>query len=139
MAVHARPEVIMPGAASQHYSRGEAQRYTAANRLIQHELTLRCLGFVGLTQRQQLIIDLGCGSCLSSQVIAEAGHVWIGLDIARDMLLLGNASTNGGKLVHADLAAGLCLRPGCRLDGAVSVSVLQWLCEPQVWTRTVTV
>jgi len=33
-----------------------------------------------------LILDIGCGSGLSGEAIEEAGHVWVGCDISRDML-----------------------------------------------------
>lgn len=34
----------------------------------------------------RLILDLGCGSGISSQVISQAGHNWIGMDISEAML-----------------------------------------------------
>lgn len=37
----------------------------------------------------RLILDLGCGSAISSQVISEAGHNWIGMDISESMLRVG--------------------------------------------------
>eukprot|EP00966_Prymnesium_polylepis_P044882 1039535-Prymnesium_polylepis.1 len=129
--MHARPEEALPGDASLHYSTGEAQRYTAANMQIQHDIATRCLELLELGDyRGRVLLDLGCGSCLSSQVLNNgAGFRWIGLDVAREMLLLAKVPA-GGALVHCDLAAGLPLRSGCRLDGAISVSALQWLCEP---------
>lgn len=33
-----------------------------------------------------MILDIGCGSGLSGEAIEEAGHVWVGCDISRDML-----------------------------------------------------
>ena len=33
-----------------------------------------------------LILDLGCGSGLSGQVISEHGHHWVGFDISPAML-----------------------------------------------------
>lgn len=33
-----------------------------------------------------LILDIGCGSGLSCQVIEDAGHMCIGCDISEDML-----------------------------------------------------
>lgn len=34
----------------------------------------------------RLILDLGCGSGISSQVITQAGHNWIGMDISESMV-----------------------------------------------------
>lgn len=34
----------------------------------------------------RLILDLGCGSGISSQVISQAGHNWIGMDISESMI-----------------------------------------------------
>ena len=130
--MHVRPEAAKPGDASSHYSTVEAQRYTAANVQIQHDLAVRCLEFLQLGERGRLLLDIGCGSCLSSQVIGSAGHHWIGTDVAREMLLLATKPRvpAEGALLHSDMAAGLPLRAGCQLDGAISVSALQWLCEP---------
>lgn len=34
----------------------------------------------------RLILDLGCGSGISSQVLSQAGHNWIGMDISESMV-----------------------------------------------------
>lgn len=127
----ARPEEAKPRAASSHYSASEAERYTAVNQQTQHELATRCAELLALP-RHALVLDLGCGSCLSSRVLGDAGHYWVGTDVARDMLALAARPRppERGSLVHSDMAAGLPLRRGCRFDGAISVSALQWLCEP---------
>lgn len=36
------------------------------------------------------LLDIGCGSGLSGQILTEAGHQWIGIDISKAML--GNFS-----------------------------------------------
>ncbi|CAN0435335.1 unnamed protein product, partial [Ectocarpus sp. 13 AM-2016] len=36
------------------------------------------------------ILDVGCGSGLSGEALEEAGHVWLGVDISRDMLDVAN-------------------------------------------------
>jgi 18S rRNA (guanine1575-N7)-methyltransferase len=33
-----------------------------------------------------LILDVGCGSGLSGEILSEEGHLWIGMDIAPSML-----------------------------------------------------
>ena len=131
-----RPEVSNPGDAASHYDTSEAQRYTAVNLKVQHELATRCLELLeldgGRLAGPLLLLDLGCGSCLSSNVLSAAGHHWIGTDVAREMLLLATKPRvpPDGALVHSDMGHGVPLRPGCALDGAISVSALQWICEP---------
>ena len=45
------------------------------------------------TDHPCLILDLGCGSGLSGDALAESGHSWIGMDISSSMLgILGRAS-----------------------------------------------
>lgn len=34
----------------------------------------------------RLLLDIGCGSGLSGEVITEMGHNWIGVDISESML-----------------------------------------------------
>lgn len=75
-----------------------------------------------------LLLDLGCGSGLSGQVISEMGHEWIGLDISPAMLDIALENGEGGNLILRDLGTGLPFRPGS-FDGAISVSALQWLCN----------
>ena len=114
-----------------------SQRYTHRNSSIQHELAARCLELQqhGAT-KFQLLLDLGCGSGLSSSVIEESGHTWIGVDVAREMLLLAAAAPPPARglagmcagLIQSDLSS-LPLRAGAHIDGAISVSTLQWLCE----------
>jgi SAM-dependent methyltransferase len=134
-AMSARPEVAQPREAAEHYGGGEAQRYTAANAQVQHELAMRCTHLLesDLDARNQLLLDLGCGSCLSSRVLTASGQRWIGLDVSREMLLLADRASlvsGVGALLHSDLGTGLPLRPSGQFDGAISVSALQWLCEP---------
>lgn len=54
---------------------------------IQATMSLRALELLNLPEDQHaLLLDLGCGSGLSGQIITEAGHDWIGLDISTHML-----------------------------------------------------
>lgn len=58
-----------------------------------------------------------------------AGHAWVGLDISPAMLQLagGNPACHG-RLALNDMAQGLPLRR-VALDGAISISAVQWLCS----------
>ncbi len=33
-----------------------------------------------------LILDIGCGSGLSGEVLSDNGHYWVGIDISQSML-----------------------------------------------------
>lgn len=80
-----------------------------------------------------LVLDLGCGSGLSGQVLEEAGHSWIGVDISEAMLDVaierkGEEDISSCDLLIGDLGQGLPFRAGS-FDGAISISALQWLCN----------
>jgi 18S rRNA (guanine1575-N7)-methyltransferase len=87
------------------YDADEAAKYTANTRVaaVQRRLTERALELLALPARRRsgagggggggggderpcLLLDLGCGSGLSGEAIAAAGHHWLGLDIAPAML-----------------------------------------------------
>jgi SAM-dependent methyltransferase len=124
-------------AADAHYGAAEAKRYTARNSQVQDELAGLCLDLMSCggpgsrsagAQRQQLLLDLGCGSGLSAKRIESCGQHWIGVDVAREMLMLANSSSRCAGLIQADLGS-LPLRTHAGIDGAISVSTLQWLLE----------
>ena len=71
------------------YGVDEARKYTTSSRMIeiQEQMSTRALELLALPEDQpSLILDLGCGSGLSGEAIAEAGHQWIGFDISSAML-----------------------------------------------------
>ena len=157
-----KPENDLPDsttAADTHYDVKEAARYTQRNALLQHELASSCLDLftwrAGEALQSRLLLDLGCGSGLSAASIEAAGHTWVGVDVAREMLLLAAGARGGagaalsnrgppldahthdyasgpgarcGGLIQGDMAS-LPLRSRAIFDGAISVSTLQWLCE----------
>lgn len=87
-----RPELT--GHASHFYNEREARKYDSSSRMIsvQREITVRAMEllklpeFTSTNHRPAYVLDIGCGSGLSGQVLEEYGHVWIGCDISRDML-----------------------------------------------------
>lgn len=49
-------------------------------------LELMNIGDATETGKPLLLLDIGCGSGLSGDVIEENGHMWVGLDISKSML-----------------------------------------------------
>jgi 18S rRNA (guanine1575-N7)-methyltransferase len=82
-----RPELT--GHASLFYNEKEARKYDSSSRMVgvQREITERAIELLRLDpDSPALVLDIGCGSGLSGQVLEEKGHVWIGCDVSRDML-----------------------------------------------------
>lgn len=80
----------------QYYNDDEAGKYTNNSRVqqIQAEMTERCLELLALPPSAEdpdraepsFLLDIGCGSGLSGEIIEEEGHVWAGVDISASML-----------------------------------------------------
>jgi 18S rRNA (guanine1575-N7)-methyltransferase len=82
-----RPELT--GHAEIYYNAKEARKYDSSSRMIgiQREITERAIELLRLDDNNPAyVLDIGCGSGLSGQVLEEHGHVWVGCDISRDML-----------------------------------------------------
>ena len=125
---------------------------------VQREITLRAIELLLLPpDEKSLVLDIGCGSGLSGQVLEEKGHVWVGCDVSRDMLQVAhermeetyetgdggggenqgmndsdeddddNEMPSTGDLMHHDMGTGLPFRPAT-FDACISISALQWLC-----------
>lgn len=69
-------------------------QYTHNTRImtVQAKLTARAVELLQLDEAEihesgsKLVLDVGCGSCLSAAVLREAGYEWVGIDIAPAML-----------------------------------------------------
>lgn len=127
-----RPEHTSPPEI--YYDPDEARKYTENTRIIaiQRIMTLRALDLLE-AKEPQLILDLGCGSGLSSQCIEEYGHRWVGVDISDAMIEIAKERKEEGELedmqmLKSDFGDGLPFKPGS-FDAAISVSALQWLCN----------
>ena len=96
-------------------------------------MTHRALSLLALTS-PGLILDIGCGSGLSGEILSsislsEGGpHVWIGMDISADMLDIALQRDVEGDLMLADIGQGVPFRAGA-FDAAISISAIQWLCN----------
>ncbi|PHH62680.1 hypothetical protein CDD81_6826 [Ophiocordyceps australis] len=127
-----RPEDAL--AADIHYDDTEARKYTTSSRIqtIQASMTRRALQLLNL-DAPSLILDIGCGSGLSGEILSsitpqEGGpHTWIGMDISPSMLDIALQRDVSGDLLLADIGQGVPFRPGS-FDAAISISAIQWLC-----------
>ncbi|TFY78417.1 hypothetical protein EWM64_g5595 [Hericium alpestre] len=124
-----RPELQAPPEI--YYGDVESKKYTNNTRVqqIQADMTYRALELLNLPEDEpQFLLDIGCGSGLSGEILDEAGYTWVGVDIAPSMLAEEVALEREveGDLFLQDIGQGFGFRPGS-FDGAISISVLQWL------------
>ena len=50
-------------------------------------MTERALQLLALPEGESAyVLDIGCGSGLSGELLEEDGHVWVGVDVAPSML-----------------------------------------------------
>ena len=129
-----RPEHLMPP--ESFYDAKEARKYTDCTRIIkvQSEMTQRCLDLIQVPDNDEqnfepwFILDLGCGSGLSGQIVEEQGHFWWGIDISENMLEVAKERGCDGELAWGDMGHGFNFKAGF-FDAVISVSALQWLCN----------
>jgi len=129
MSASGRPEHQAPPEIF--YNETEAAKYTSNSRMIeiQEKLSERALELLALPEDEPCyILDVGCGSGLSGDVLTEADHTWVGVDISPSMLDVAVEREVDGDLMLGDMGAGLPFRPGT-FDGVISISALQWLCN----------
>ncbi|WLF80864.1 18S rRNA (guanine1575-N7)-methyltransferase [Lodderomyces elongisporus] len=124
-----RPEELAPPEVF--YNDTESFKYTSSTRVqhIQAKMTLRALELLNLDSEQpHFILDLGCGSGLSGEILTEEGYNWVGMDISPSMLATALDRDVEGDLFLADLGNGVPFRAGT-FDAAISISAIQWLCN----------
>lgn len=63
-------------------------------------MTNRALELLNLPPGPAMILDIGCGSGLSGEILDEDGHIWVGVDIAPSML--GEPSELSSEQYHAE-------------------------------------
>ncbi|ORY99908.1 S-adenosyl-L-methionine-dependent methyltransferase [Syncephalastrum racemosum] len=91
-------------------------------------MAYRALELLNLPPGPAFLLDIGCGSGLSGEILEEEGHTWVGMDISPSMLDVAQEREVEGDLLLQDAGQGVGFRPGT-FDGAISISVLQWLCN----------
>ncbi|CAL1704716.1 unnamed protein product [Somion occarium] len=122
-----RPELVAPPEI--YYGDTEATKYTNNSRIqqIQADMTYRALELLNLPPEEPaFLLDIGCGSGLSGEILTEEGYEWVGMDVAPSMLEVALEREVEGDLFLQDIGQGMGFRPGS-FDGAISISVLQWL------------
>lgn len=127
-----RPEELAPPEVF--YNDSESFKYTLSTRVqhIQAKMTLRALELLNLEQDSpQFLLDIGCGSGLSGEILTEEGYNWIGMDISPSMLATGLDRDVEGDLFLGDVGNGIPFRAGT-FDAAISISVIQWLCNADI-------
>ncbi|KAI9704208.1 MAG: hypothetical protein M1836_007069 [Candelina mexicana] len=130
-----RPEETLPP--DLFYNDSESRKYTTSSRIlsIQSAMTHRALELLSLTS-PSLILDVGCGSGLSGEILSnispsEGGpHMWVGMDISASMLDIALQRDVEGDLLLADIGQGVPFRAGA-FDAAISISAIQWLCNAE--------
>ncbi|SCV03976.1 LAME_0H14752g1_1 [Lachancea meyersii CBS 8951] len=122
-----RPEDLAPPEVF--YNDSESQKYTSSTRVqhIQAKMSLRALELLNLSDTS-FVLDVGCGSGLSGEILTEEGHIWCGVDISPSMLATGVTRELDGDLMLHDMGQGLPFRAGT-FDAAISISAIQWLCN----------
>ncbi len=106
---------------------GEDYAKSNAIRHIQHRITQRAVELADWPKGAK-ILDLGCGSGFSMEVLKELGYEVLGVDISEKML--GFAKAQGFNVVRAD-ARELPFEDES-FDGLLSISMLQWLGKKDV-------
>jgi len=103
-------------------------------------MTERALQLLALPEGESAyVLDIGCGSGLSGELLEEDGHVWVGVDVAPSMLGMSPHShpcaedadvtevalereVEGDLFLH-DIGQGFGFRPGT-FDGAIRSAAL---------------
>lgn len=113
-----------------YYNDDEASKYASNSRMIdvQTRMAERAVELLLLPEQPCLLLDVGCGSGISGEVLTEMGHQWVGCDISPSMLNCALDRETDGDLILSDMGAELRFRPGI-FDGVISISALQWLCN----------
>ena len=98
---------------------------------VQKRLTDRALDIIAIPEgKSALVLDVGCGSGISTAVIEEHGHFVVGLDVSESMLKIASMRELDGDCLLSDMGQGFNIKPGM-FDACVSISAIQWLCTAE--------
>ncbi|CAO1596619.1 18S rRNA (guanine1575-N7)-methyltransferase [Xanthoria calcicola] len=130
-----RPEETLPP--DLFYNDRESRKYTTSSRIqnVQSDMTYRALELLQLNG-PSLVLDIGCGSGLSGEILSSVSpvdggpHLWVGMDISASMLDIALQKSVEGDLLLGDIGQGIPFRAGS-FDAAVSISAIQWLCNAE--------
>lgn len=111
-----------------YYNENESKKYHKNTRIakIQAEITIRALQLLEIDDSAALILDLGCGSGLSGNVLSEEGYSWVGVDLSPSMLAISTETPNNCGLLCQDIGKPLPFIEES-FDYAISISAVQWL------------
>ncbi|EGG24477.1 hypothetical protein DFA_02720 [Cavenderia fasciculata] len=127
-----RPEHVAPPEI--YYDESESRKYSQNSRIIdiQSQMAERAYELLSLSDDKEglLILDIGCGSGISGDVLSDHGHQWIGCDISKDMLNVSVEREVVGDVMLRDMGQGFPFRAGS-FDAAISISAIQWLCNAE--------
>lgn len=134
--VHSKPEksLTLP---KEFFSGKTPVEYHSQNQLIQTELTNAAISLFNLHNSNlsfPFILDIGCGSGLSYNIIRQSitGSILLGFDVSRDMLEIAKnyliENDHFSELYQGDLSIKFPLKDQM-LDGILSISAIQWISE----------
>jgi SAM-dependent methyltransferase len=87
---------------------------------IQSSMASRALELLALPEGEPaFLLDIGCGSGLSGEILTDEGYEWVGVDVAPSMLEVALEREVEGDLFLQDIGQGFGFRPGS-FDGAIS-------------------
>ena len=107
------------------YDSNEISRYAESKSLmnIQEKITIRALEILELTEKNALILDLGCGPGFAGIYLNEIGYKVISIDLLLEFLQYYNIKELNP--IQSDMSF-LPFRP-YSFDAIISISALQWL------------
>ncbi len=109
--------------ANNYYGKEEALKYEEGSGMkkVQFEVTSRAIELLGLNEGK--VLDVGCGTGFSLEVLKENGFNVFGVDIAEEMIkIAGEKGFNVklGSMLDLDYETG-------SFDGLISISAMQWI------------
>ncbi|EPR79459.1 Methyltransferase [Spraguea lophii 42_110] len=118
------PELYYNEVRSQNYDNNSRINYE------QRRLTEKCIELLECNDNKGLILDIGCGSGISGDVLSKKNLSWIGVDISKEMLEINKDRNEcNNKCIDTillDMGEGLNFKPGT-FSYVISVSAFQWL------------